>query len=488
MQEVVDRVKYLHPILYQHREDETPNLVTICFVEGVALEYKEGSGKVNWCAFGEETNKRQRSRHMLDCHKLEELKKAVAVSITVEGKKKVDVRGKEWRRLRVEPSVKVKTEGEDESSGKKKALVDAPKERGNAIKSRSLSMAKCKDLRLESGMALGVCVQENAGGAFTGSVLKKSVVDVRLLEVQLLMEAIHLEQQHLRELKKEATQRLEDATLNCKQYDWGMLLLQKQEVQKKAFIKTLEEEGRDAFNEMIKMEGIQEQMQEEAVKVNAARVQLGKAEAGMASLMRCLQTSQVQFDALAVEKFQLKAGRSTLNFLPWPMVYSPKDPPSLSRDFEDESKFLRIIACSLCSFPFPQNDIVVSSYKHLYHPFCASVVFSRNSKYMAEGCQDFSHPKWHCRNTNSQVNLDSALMRPKHHQSDQSIVPGILGSSWLQGANVHTSKSPTTLANQIPSPDQIRSPTRSPRASGFYSPHWFNYPLLNSSKGSPFDL
>ena len=61
VQEVVDRVKYLHPILYQHGEDETPNLVTIRFAEGVALEYEVGSGKVNWCAFGEETNKRQRS-------------------------------------------------------------------------------------------------------------------------------------------------------------------------------------------------------------------------------------------------------------------------------------------------------------------------------------------------------------------------------------------------------------------------------------------
>ena len=90
--------------------------------------------------------------------------------------------------------------------------------------------------------------------------MKKSIVDERLLEVQLLMEAIHLEQQHLRELKKEATQRLEDATLNCKQCDWRMLSLHKQELQKKAFIKTLEEEGKDAFKEMIKMEGIQEQM------------------------------------------------------------------------------------------------------------------------------------------------------------------------------------------------------------------------------------
>ena len=131
----------------------------------------------------EETNKRQRNQHTLDRHKLEELKKAVAASAIAEGKKKVDVRGKEWRGLRVELGMQVKTEGEEESSGKKRALLDAPEERGNAIKSRRLSMAECHGLWLEFRMASGVCVQENAGGAFTGLVLKKSVVDERLVEV-----------------------------------------------------------------------------------------------------------------------------------------------------------------------------------------------------------------------------------------------------------------------------------------------------------------
>ena len=90
--------------------------------------------------------------------------------------------------------MQVKMEGEEESTGKKRALVDVPQERGNAIKSQHLSMVECDGLWLESGMALGVCVQENAGGAFTGLVLKKFVVDEHLLKVQLLMEAIRLEQ------------------------------------------------------------------------------------------------------------------------------------------------------------------------------------------------------------------------------------------------------------------------------------------------------
>ena len=80
----------------------------------------------------------------------------------------------------------------------------------------------------------------------------------------------------------------------------------------------------------------------------------------------------------------------------------------------------------------------------------------------------------YCRSTKTQVNPSSALKRPKHHQSDQSIVPGILSSSLPQKATVHTSPSPTILTNRIPSPDRIRFPTRPLQASGFYSPHRFN--------------
>ena len=61
-----------------------------------------------------------------------------------------------------------------------------------------------------------------------------------------------------------------------------------------------------------------------------------------------------------------------------------------------------------------------------------------------------------CRSTETLVNPSSALKRTKHHQSDPSIVPGILGFSWLQRAHVHTSKSFTSYTNRIPLSDRIR--------------------------------
>ena len=88
--DVVARVKYLHPILYQHPSGEIPNNVKVKFAEGVTFEYKEGSGFVDWCAFGADTNERQRSKYNQDLAKLLALRK------TFEAKGKVDVRDKEW--------------------------------------------------------------------------------------------------------------------------------------------------------------------------------------------------------------------------------------------------------------------------------------------------------------------------------------------------------------------------------------------------------
>ena len=39
--EVVARMKFLHPILYQHGVGKIPNTIKVKFAEGVALEYKE---------------------------------------------------------------------------------------------------------------------------------------------------------------------------------------------------------------------------------------------------------------------------------------------------------------------------------------------------------------------------------------------------------------------------------------------------------------
>ena len=59
----------------------------------------------------------------------------------------------------------------------------------------------------------------------------------------------------------------------------------------------------------------------------------------------------------------------------------------------------------------------------------------------------------------TQVNPSSAFNRTKHHQSDPSNVPGILGSNYLKRACAQTSKSFSTQSNRILSYNRIRSPT-----------------------------
>jgi hypothetical protein len=101
VEDVVARIKYLHPILYQHGDDELPTHVKIRFAEGITREYEEGEGFVDRCAFGAEVNKRQRNRYVRDRKKLEALRNTLA------GAKAVDVQGKEWRSIKVEPGTEI---------------------------------------------------------------------------------------------------------------------------------------------------------------------------------------------------------------------------------------------------------------------------------------------------------------------------------------------------------------------------------------------
>ena len=95
--EVVRRVQYLHPIVYQHTVAEILPHLKIHFAEGIAVEFNEGKGKVDWCAFGAETNKRQVNRYDQAVQKLLALRK------TLEGDKPIQVRGRDWLKIKVEP-------------------------------------------------------------------------------------------------------------------------------------------------------------------------------------------------------------------------------------------------------------------------------------------------------------------------------------------------------------------------------------------------
>ena len=47
----------------------------------------------------------------------------------------------------------------------------------------------------------------------------------------------------------------------------------------------------------------------------------------------------------------------------------------------------------VCEFPFPQNDVIVCSCLHVYHPWCARMWFENNATCAMSGC-GLVHPNW----------------------------------------------------------------------------------------------
>ena len=79
-----------------------------------------------------------------------------------------------------------------------------------------------------------------------------------------------------------------------------------------------------------------------------------------------------------------------------------------------------------------------------------------------------------CRNTKTQVNPSNALNRTKHHQSNPSIVPGILDSNLSRRACMHSSKFLITWSNRITSYNRIRFFNRFPSFRFYYFPGLLN--------------
>ena len=168
---VVKRIQYLHPILYQHPPSEIPPYLKIHFAEGVAVEFDDGKGKVDWCAFG--ADKRQVNRYEESVQKLLTLRK------TLEGDKPLEVWGREWAKIKLEPGVH--GESPTWSFGVKRG--DRLGEEGRT-KSRLGETGDCGGL-FKSGRGSGVCVEGGTeyarrGGCWTQGKLTNSILFICL--------------------------------------------------------------------------------------------------------------------------------------------------------------------------------------------------------------------------------------------------------------------------------------------------------------------
>lgn len=94
VREIVNRIKFLHPIVYQHRPDEIPRCVTKQFAVGIVLEYEKND--VNWALYGQETNNSQRRKYEQDLTKLQH-----AINTNA------NVTKRSWRSLKVDGAMKI---------------------------------------------------------------------------------------------------------------------------------------------------------------------------------------------------------------------------------------------------------------------------------------------------------------------------------------------------------------------------------------------
>lgn len=375
--EIRAKIEELHPILYQHGPNEIPGLLKMHFAEGIAMEYEKGPKEVNWCLFGEETNKRQRNRYQQDLNKLLAFKKSLESSSTA-----VELRGMEWRSLKLEPGQQgVKLEGEG-AVGKSVSVE----------RLRSRTRSRLGETGGESGVSAD-CEGQDMQQAGTWS---KASMSERQLELESLMSVVHMEGEVLKIQKKEAVSTLERCQWRRRETECLVGTFKGQMEVKAKLIEEMKGVGEDVGRELIKLEMVQEQLATEEQHLAQAKLHYEQAEADMAILVKKTECHQLEFDALVAELGSLKRGKSGASFWPRPMVYAPlEEPISDLMDYSDETMFIRVTVCSLCSFPFPQSDIIVSSCRHLYHPFCASVLFVNSSKCTAMGCKSLSHPEWH---------------------------------------------------------------------------------------------
>ena len=89
---------------------------------------------------------------------------------------------------------------------------------------------------------------------------------------------------------------------------------------------------------------------------------------------------EIQVRALKEEHAFLGRASCGFHMRPLPLVYVAGEAGSAGGSIQAGD-------CSLCGFPFPHSEMIVSACRHLYHPWCALVNFTEGTKCCALGCQ-----------------------------------------------------------------------------------------------------
>lgn len=126
-----------------------------------------------------------------------------------------------------------------------------------------------------------------------------------------------------------------------------------------------------------------------AIKFEAATAEVKIVEAELALLEEKMANQQRQPAVVSEKAAQLKFGGRPSGLHPWPLFYPQK------RDKDVEVSIVSISTCTLCDFSFPNRDIIVAPCMHIYHPWCAFVVFGKGTRCVLKTCQAAVDRRWH---------------------------------------------------------------------------------------------
>ena len=137
---------------------------------------------------------------------------------------------------------------------------------------------------------------------------------------------------------------------------------------------------------------LEEVVDEKKLELNTMKMEAAKLEHVAHECQRLLQLKQIMLDGVKAECELLKMEKASLGFNHTPIAYPNH---KIVNDDLGEIMFLKITICSLCGFGFPKSDIIVSSCKHIYHPFCAKIVYQSGNRCADLNCtQALVDPDW----------------------------------------------------------------------------------------------
>jgi hypothetical protein len=84
---------------------------------------------------------------------------------------------------------------------------------------------------------------------------------------------------------------------------------------------------------------------------------------------------------------KLKNGELGVVVLPHPIPYP-------GAGYEDNGFAVKITVCIKCHFGFRFSDIILSSCKHAYYPWCACVHFRNSNTCAYDLCKSMAGPEW----------------------------------------------------------------------------------------------